>query len=620
MDAWFALLSGDALSWWPSAATAFPAPVSLTSAFGLFAEFPRGPGLYFNPVKLVLVLIVYLCWVRTCWWVDRDCREVGLPVETWNPVLLACGAVGLLLTWLMPFFLVSFVGLVALFLAPTLFYVGTRNEKVPPHKRVLTPRHLRELANQYLKLKLSTEGQQEEAKKAIPLRFIGKSTGSTHDDDDARVARAQESKGYRAALEMVYDAVLKRATDIHLEPTEDEMTVRYRIDGILQAGKPFGRAQGDAVLNIFKVLANLDITEKRKPQDGSFSAEMRGPVERPARKKKSASVEDELNEPVALDVPVAIKARSIDFRVATAGSVAGEKMVMRILDRSRQVGTLAKVGMREKLRDQVRGLVAQPHGMIIVCGPTGAGKSTTLYACLNEIDRYQKNVITVENPVEYHIPNVTQIEINTKAGKTFASELRSILRQDPDVILIGEIRDKETAEIACQAAQTGHLVFTTLHANDTVTALGRLIDLDVQPFMVADAVSAILGQRLARVLCPKCKVKYKPNPELLRKANLPADRIKYFYRPPKREDHEEDEEDEPAVCEHCGGSGYHGRTGIFELLIINDRIRELLKENPDLDAIRQEAARGGMVHLQQDGMRLVIEGETSIDELLRVAK
>src|SRR5205085_79038 len=193
------------------------------------------------------------------------------------------------------------------------------------------------------------------------------------------------------------------------------------------------------------------------------------------------------------------------------------------------------------LREQVRDLVTRPHGMFIVCGPTGAGKSTTLYACLAEIDRYQKNVITVENPVEYHIDNVTQIEVNPKAGKTFASELRSILRQDPDVIYIGEIRDQETAEIGCQAAQTGHMVLTTLHANDTVMALGRLLNLGVEPFMVASSLTAVLSQRLVRVLCPKCKVGYRPNPELLRRAGLPADKIKQFFRPPKPDDRAPDE-------------------------------------------------------------------------------
>jgi type II secretory ATPase GspE/PulE/Tfp pilus assembly ATPase PilB-like protein len=388
-------------------------------------------------------------------------------------------------------------------------------------------------------------------------------------------------------MEMVVEALERRATDIHLEPTRDEMSVRFRIDGILHPSAPFSRAMGDAIVNIFKVLSKMDITEKRKPQDGSFSAQV-----------------DE---------------RQVDFRVATAGSVAGEKLVMRILDKSKALIDLTQLGMRDRMREQVHGLVQQPHGMMVVCGPTGAGKSTTLYACLSEIDRYQRNVITVENPVEYNVSNVTQIEINIKAGKTFASELRSILRQDPDVIMIGEIRDQETAEIACQAAQTGHMVFTTLHANDSVTALVRLIDLGVQPFSIGSAVSGVLSQRLVRLLCPKCKVRYRPNPDMLRKANLPADKIKYFYRPPDAADKEGDGDDAEA-CRHCGGTGYRGRTGIFELLILNDTIRDLMRENPNPNAIKQEAIKTGMKYLQEDGLRQVIEGKTSIQELLRVCK
>jgi type II secretory ATPase GspE/PulE/Tfp pilus assembly ATPase PilB-like protein len=383
---------------------------------------------------------------------------------------------------------------------------------------------------------------------------------------------------------MVYEAITRRATDIHMEPTKDELAVRYRIDGILVNADPFRRAMGDAVINIFKVLCNMDIAEKRKPQDGSFSAQ----------------VED----------------RNVDFRVATAGSVQGEKMVIRILDRTQQIISLTQLGMRDKMRDSIRHIVKQPHGMFIVCGPTGAGKSTTLYAALNELDRFQQNIITIENPVEYKLENVTQIEVNPKAGKTFANELRSILRQDPDVIMIGEIRDQETAEIACQAAQTGHMVFSTLHANDTVTALGRLLDLRVQPFMIASAISAILGQRLVRILCPQCKVRYKPDPELLRKANLPAERIKFFCRPPG----EESGNGAVSQCENCGGTGYFKRTGCFELFVITDRIREMIRENPDLTAIKAEAVRGGMRYLYEDGLRQVIEGITSINELLRVCK
>jgi type II secretory ATPase GspE/PulE/Tfp pilus assembly ATPase PilB-like protein len=541
--------------------------------------FPRGPGFYFSLLKVAPLLLVYLVWVRTCWWVDHDVRKLDLSRETWNLTLFGCGVLGLVAVWLLPWFWVAFVVLLGLYLAPSLAYVNLRNGMVPDDKRVLTWAHLGQL------LGGRRRKEDEEEEKGVPLRFIGKSFNQS-EEDTARVKRAEESKGYKAALQMVYEAIEMRATDIHLEPTKEEMSVRFRVDGLLVPTAPFSRHMGDSVLNIFKVLAALDITEKRKPQDGSFSAVAEG--------------------------------RPVDFRVATAGSVAGEKLVMRILDKERQIIDLTLLGMRDRMRERIDYIVEQPHGLFVVCGPTGAGKSTTLYACLSEIDRYQKNVITVENPVEYQIDNVTQIEVNPKAGKTFASELRSILRQDPDVIYIGEIRDQETAEIACQAAQTGHMVFTTLHANDTVTAIGRLIDLGVQPFMIASALTAVLGQRLVRLLCPDCKVRYKPDPEMLRKANLPADKIKFFYRPPPPPEPEDG--GEPEVCENCGGTGYRGRTGIFELLEITDRVRDLIRENPNLNAIRHEAVKNGMKYLQEDGLRQVIEGKTSIQELLRVCK
>jgi type II secretory ATPase GspE/PulE/Tfp pilus assembly ATPase PilB-like protein len=507
-------------------------------------------------------------------------------------------------------FEVAFLGLLVLALAPALAYVIYRNPKVDDDQKVLTLGHLQKLLG-------GRRRAEKEETKVIPVRFIGKSGGGK-EDDPARIRRAQESAGYKLAIEMVYDAVQCRATDIHMEPTQDEMTVRYRIDGILSPGKPMTREQGDGVLNIFKVLADLDITEKRKAQDGSFSAEVQAIVEelgkKSKRKKKSNNEDDDDGEPLAMsgEKPKLIT-RQIDFRVATAGSVVGEKLVMRILDRSKQVTDLSQLGMRPKLSDQIRSVVTQPHGMFIVCGPTGAGKSTTLCACLFQLDRYQKNIITIENPVEYHIDGVTQIEVNPKAGKTFASELRSILRQDPDVIYLGEVRDKETAEIACQASLTGHMVFTTLHANDTVTAIGRLLELDVKPFVIASSLSAVLGQRLVRVLCPKCKVAYRPNPELLRRMNLPADKIKQFFRAPR-------EDERAKSCQNCLDTGYRGRTGVFELLVVNERLRELIKAEPSPEALKHEAARGGMIYLLQDGMRVVISGDTSIEEIQRVAK
>jgi general secretion pathway protein E len=563
-------------------------------SLGLVAELSnfRGPGLYFSLVKLGITLALYFGWVSTADWVNRDAPESRMSSDTWNAVLLGSGLLGLILLWSISWFAVGLIFCLVCGASGALTYVVLRNQRVEPDQRVLTAAHCKALARRQFQLsflgkrKTAEEVQEGDLSGHVPVRFFARS-GEDKKEDRAAIARVEASKGYKAALEMVWEAIQSRATDIHLEPTRDEMSVRMRVDGMLHASAPFSRAMGEAIVNIFKVLCNMDITEKRKPQDGSFSAQ--------------------------------VQDREVDFRVATAGSVAGEKLVMRVLDKSAQLISLKQIGMRDKLKEAVRSVVRLPHGMVIVCGPTGAGKSTTLYASLNEIDRYQQNIITIENPVEYQLVHVTQIEVNVKAGKTFASELRSILRQDPDVIMIGEIRDKETAEIACQAAQTGHMVFTTLHANDTATAIGRLVDLGVQPFMLASALTAVLGQRLVRILCPKCKVRYKPNADLLQRLHLPVDRIKYFYRPPGAAG-EGGAEAAKDICDNCGGTGYFGRTGIFELLILNDAIRALIRENPNLNDIKQEAVKGGMRYLYEDGLQQVIEGRTSIQELLRVSK
>ena len=551
--------------------------------FAQSAGLQRGPGLYLNLFKFVPVLALFLLWTWSTSWADDDMKSLNnLRFELWNSVLFFTGVLGFVLLWAIPVFVVGVILLVLLYLVPLLTYVYVRNQTVPDDAKVLTPYHIGEVVNDVLaKLgvrPIFNKGETSANREGPPIQFIGKSQGASK-EDPTRVRAAEESRSYMAGKELVYDAVLRRATDIHLEPTPEQLSIRYRIDGLLHAAEPFDRPTGDAVINIFKVLGALDISEKRKPQDGSFGAKLEG--------------------------------RELEFRIATSGSKSGEKMVMRILDNSTGVSRLEDAGMRTKLVAEIRGVVSQPHGMFLCCGPTGSGKTTTLYACLREIDRYQKNIITVEDPIEYHLDNITQMEINTKSGQTFAGSLRSILRQDPDVIMVGEIRDSETATIACQAATTGHMVFSTVHANDTVTALFRLLDLGVEPFMIASALSAVLGQRLVRVLCEACKEPYKPKPEFLKKANLPADKVDVFYRRP---------ENPEQVCPQCGGTGYLGRTGIFELLIITEPMRDLIRDNPSINAIRAEARKNGMIYMQEDGLRQVIQGRTSIEELLRVVK
>ena len=545
------------------------------------ANLVRGSGFYLNLFKFVPIVLLYLLWARTTHWVDEDCKELGnLKFETWNSIMFGTGVLGFALLLLIPLYFIGLLMLLLLDFGPLIYYVIQRNGTVPDDRKVMTFYHLGEVTNGLLG-KMGVRPIFNRTDDGVdrtgpPIIFLGKSQGKLDHD---RATKAEESQFFMSAKELVYDAILRRATDIHLEPTEEQLSVRYRIDGILHAAEPFDKQTGTAVVNIFKVLSAMDISERRKPQDGSFAAKLEG--------------------------------REIDFRVATSGSKSGEKLVMRILDNAASIAKIDEVGVRPKMAAEIRALVTQPHGMFLCCGPTGSGKSTTLYACLREIDRFQRNIITVEDPIEYHIDNITQIEINTKAGQTFALSLRSILRQDPDVIMIGEIRDQETATIACQAATTGHMVFSTVHANDTVTALFRLLDLGVEPFMIASALTAVLGQRLVRCLCETCKEPYKPKPEFLQKANLPADKVDVFYRPP---------EEPEVICPVCGGTGYQGRTGIFELLVISEPIRDMLRENPSINAIKAEARKNGMIYLQEDGLRQVIQGKTSIKELLRVVK
>lgn len=537
-------------------------------------------GFYFSLWKFVPILALFFGWTWLARWVNDDSSSLKVNSEFWNSALFVGGLVGMLLILTTsPFGLGFFMMLMSGGL-PLGLYIRERNACVPESARLLTQRHLRSVGLRLLARMGVTFGDKKMKQQMLgpDITFIGKT--STGRRDDSRATQVENSRGFLAAKELVYDALIKRATDIHLEPKEDELHVRMRVDGVMFAAEPFDRALGDAVINIFKVLSAMDITEKRKSLDGSFRAIAEG--------------------------------REIDFRVATQGTRDGEKLTMRILDQSNSITTMTDLGFRKQLEDQLREVIHQPHGLLLVCGPTGAGKSTTLYGCLNDIDAYQQNIITIEDPVEYKMENVTQIEINTKAGQTFATSLRSVLRQDPDVVMIGEIRDAETATIACQAANTGHMVFSTVHANDSITALYRMIDLGVDISMLSSSLSAILAQRLARRLCPDCKEAYTPKPEFLKKANLPAEKIDRLFHPPK--------EGENAACPTCGGMGYRGRIGVFELLVINDRMRDLIRDKAALSVLKAEARKSGMLYMQEEGLRLVVKGITSIDELLRVVK
>jgi len=375
--------------------------------------------------------------------------------------------------------------------------------------------------------------------------------------------------------ELIRRAISYRASDIHLEPTERDLRVRFRIDGVLHEIMRSPRSKQAGIISRLKIMSDIDISERRVPQDGRMSTVFSG--------------------------------SKVDLRVATLPTVWGEKVVMRILDNSTAMLDLADLGFSEGNYRRFSASFTKPYGMILVVGPTGSGKSTTLYATLNIINRPEVNIITVEDPVEYRLPGVNQVQTNTKAGLTFAAALRSILRSDPDIVLIGEIRDHETAQIAIESALTGHLVLSTLHTNDAPSAITRLVEMRIEPFLVGSAIDCVLAQRLARRLCSKCKEPFQPTAEMLRAAAFPFDQsapLPTLYR--------------PKGCSVCSGTGYKGRLALHEVMIVTEEIERLAVERATSFEVAEVARQQGLVTLRQDGMAKVAGGITSLDEVLRV--
>jgi len=400
------------------------------------------------------------------------------------------------------------------------------------------------------------------------------------DEDDLEVDDGvSDAPLVRLVNSIVMQAATDGASDIHFEPQEDSLLVRVRIDGVLNETQRIPKRMANGVTTRLKVLAKLDIAERRKPQDGRIALNARA------------------------------VGRMLDIRVAVLPTVEGEQVVMRLIDKSRKTPTLESLGLSETMRDKLAEIIRRPTGALLVTGPTGSGKSTTLYAALAEINRPEINIITVEDPVEYRLTGINQVQINVKANMTFASALRSILRSDPDVIMVGEIRDAETAKMAIESALTGHMVFSTLHTNDAAGAMTRLNEMGVEPFLTGSAVSAVLAQRLTRKLCTNCCEMYTPTAEELINARISPDMAAaregmVLYR--------------KVGCPRCGRTGYKGRIGIFQLLVMNDELESLVAQNASRDEIERAAAAAGMRSLWDDGIAKAAAGLTSLEELARV--
>jgi type IV pilus assembly protein PilB len=386
-------------------------------------------------------------------------------------------------------------------------------------------------------------------------------------------ASGEDSSVIQLVQRVIKEAVEKGASDIHFEPGDEEMRVRYRIDGVLQEAATVPASAVPPVVSRVKILSDLDIAERRVPQDGRISTEVAG--------------------------------RPIDLRVATLPCAYGENVVMRILDQSKVMIDLDMLGMLPQALERFTKAFSQAHGAVLVTGPTGSGKSTSLYGALNQLNTIESNIITIEDPVEYQLDGITQVQVNNKAGLTFASGLRSMMRADPDIIMVGEIRDRETAQIAIEAALTGHLVLSTLHTNDAPGAVTRLIEMGIEPFLVGSAVDCVVAQRLARLLCEECKRRTTIKSEVMRANgfNVGLD-LEAF---------------EPVGCARCGGSGYKGRIGLYEVMWVSDTIRSLAVAREPAETIAHAAVHEGMMRLREDGLEKVRRGLTSIAEIARVA-
>ena len=394
------------------------------------------------------------------------------------------------------------------------------------------------------------------------------------DEDDLERLRdlVSDAPVIRAVNRLIADAVDARASDIHIEPAEDRVILRMRIDGVLQEAPSLPPSMRSALVSRIKVMADLNIAERRLPQDGRMR--------------------------------VAVRGNEIDLRVATSPSIHGETVVMRILDRSNLALDFTTLGFSEALSARLRQLLARPFGIILVTGPTGSGKTTTLYAALSELNSSARKVLTVEDPIEYRLPGIVQTQVNAQIGLTFSSALRSFLRQDPDVMMVGEIRDLETAQIAVQAALTGHIILSTLHTNTSAGAVTRLLDMEVEPFLLTSTLNGVLAQRLVRRLCSDCRTPYTPSATQLKALGLTEGGKRQFWA--------------AKGCAKCNQSGYRGRIALIELLTINDAVSQVILERGDTREIVREGG-DGLTSLLDDGITKLCSGETTIEEVMRVA-
>ena len=552
---------------------------------GMLAE--GGSGGYISYVRIIIVLLAITPWLMFCQWVDQDTRFVRrLNRETWNGVVLGGGVVGLVLWLFLPWqtaglFTAGFALWFVVTVATCGLYVIIRNGQVDAAARVFTPRHLKTCLANITKKK---ESKMDAVERVRLNRHNGERVPVP--DDPA------QTDAYEAAQNLLFDALWRRASDLELRLGTNGYRLMYRIDGVATPRNDlleFPVAQ--QAVTFIKTIAGLEVEERRRPQVGSIGG-----------------------------VISESKARMTDIEVRTSGTTQYESLVLRIVgDEQRlRVGDLGLTAPQKELLDA---LAAKPSGLMLLSGPRGSGVTTTMYALLRTHDAFMQNLLTLEQKPLMDLENITQhIYDAGKHEATFSRQLQTVLRREPDVVMISDCMDRETAHLAVRAAQDGKKVYVGIPAKDSFDALKKLISLAGDTDLVANALLAISGQRLVRKICIACRQAYKPDPMLLKKANLPIDKISHFYRPPRPEEWVDEKGKPKGACPNCQMTGYFGRTGVFELLEVNDSIRELIRTGQPVNTMRLQARRNGMLDLQDVGLRKVVEGITSMNEVIRVLR
>jgi type II secretory ATPase GspE/PulE/Tfp pilus assembly ATPase PilB-like protein len=549
--------------------------------------FVRGPGAYLSPWKILGFWALFLAWVHTTDWISCDAQLMKLRYAMWNPIAYGSFFAAMLLFWILPWFAVGFVLMSIAWVAPLTAYIRYRNNAVPLYDKVLTPKHLRRwTAKKLAVIGINIEGADIDPRDLGPDVKLTAMGGEDDRADNVNLLTARQSPGWMPARELLDDAAKQRSTHVMLDYTAEAVAVRYQVDGVWLDRAPMDRESGDAILAVFKGLAALDVNNRRARQAGTFGAEI-------AKAKMTMSI-------------------------TAQGTQTGERALLQFERKQAEFKSLEDIGMRAKMQEQLDALLAQPGVFVFSSLPAG-GLTTTMDMVISHTDRFVRSFVAVTDEAsrDRDIENVPVTTYSSAAGESPAAVLPKLIRAYPDVIIVREVPDLATLTMLVEQVEEGRLVMIGIRAKEAVEALLRVLMLKMPPADFAAVATGVLNVRLVRKLCDTCKEAYPPPPEVLKQLGLPAGRIENLYRPPTGPI---DPKHPEVVCENCNGVGYHGRTGIFELLVMDDTLRQVLATTPKLDALRQAARKAKHRSLQEEGVLLVARGVTSIQELLRALK